>query len=160
MSWLRRKSKPREPQARAAASPSSAPASRAQATPRGQAERLETTHPVFGLKAGMGKDAVVGLLGEDYLSVNSGQVRAYLAERSSVHIRDEIDNASVPEECWLYSNSPRGHDIEIVFRSGSLTSVKVKGKNADGGTTLLVRIDQRGLAAAEPYRSALGTAKL
>jgi hypothetical protein len=60
----------------------------------------------------------------------------------------------------LYSSNPHGHDIEIVFRSGSLASAEVKERNADGAATPLVRIDQEGLAAAEPYRAGLGAEKL
>jgi hypothetical protein len=60
----------------------------------------------------------------------------------------------------LYSNDPHGHDIQIVFRSGSLAWAKVKERNAEGGTALVVRIDEEGLAAAKPYRAALGARKL
>ena len=88
------------------------------------------------------------MLGRDYLSMGSGQLFAVL------------DDASAAEECWLYSNAPQGHDIEIVFRSGALASAEVKEKNADGAAPLVARIDQAGLAAAEPYRAALGAARL
>lgn len=153
MSWFRRK--PREPQATAADARHSAQALGEQA-PRERADRLETTHPVFQLKAGMSKAAVIALLGERYLSVNDAELRGSQFLRGPAH----VTNDASAEEAMLYSNSPQGHDIEIVFRSGLLVSAKVKKKNADRGATLLVRIDQKGLAAAKPYRAALRAAKL
>jgi hypothetical protein len=123
------------------------------AAPSERKETLEITHPVFQLKTGMDKNAVTTLLGDDYLSMGSGQLLDHLARSGPVHI---MDDASEPTLCLLYSNDPKGHSIEIVLDSGALTSAEVKKKNADGSTTLLVRIDRKGLAAAEPYRAALG----
>ena len=132
----RRKSNPVKPQAE-------------KAVPREQAKPLETTHPVFQLKAGMDKDAVIGLLGGDYLAMSARQLLG----------RDD-PSKSIDQECWLYSSSPRGYDFEIVFRSGSLASATVKERNTDGARTLLARIDHDGLAAAEPYRTDLGARSL
>ncbi|MFG2246379.1 hypothetical protein [Spirillospora sp. NPDC048823] len=121
-----------------------------------QREPLEATHPVFRLKAGMGKEAVTGLLGGDYLSMTGGQFVE--SRQASPGVVDIIDPSVLEQEYWLYSD--QGHYIEIVFRSGSLVSAEVKTKNADRSETLLARIDQEGLAAAEPYRAALGANRL
>jgi hypothetical protein len=134
-----------------------APAARATAKPAApggrRAETLEVTHPVFQLKAGMDKNAVTALLGDDYLSMSSDQVLDDLAKRGPVQV---MDDASEPLLRLLYSGDPRGHSIEITLQSGSLTLAEVKRKNVGGGTALLVRIDREGLAAVEPYRAALG----
>lgn len=133
----RKKSSPAQPQARTVAA-------REPVTP------LESTHPVFQLKAGMDKDAVIGLLGGHYLAVSSGQFFGGGGPSKSAG----------REECWLYSNCPHGHDVQIVFRSGSLASAEVKTRNPGGAGILLARIDRNGLAAAERYRADLGAEKL
>lgn len=120
------------PQAETAAVP------RASAAPEKQAEPLEGMHPAFRLKAGMGKEAVIGLLGEPY--------------RTTI----------LEDEHWLYFKQV--HHIEMIFqitfRSGALLSAELKSKDADWNETLLARIDQDGIAAAEPYRAALGAKQL
>ncbi len=125
--------------------------------PDKQVKPLEATHPVFRLKAGMGKEAVSGLLGEDYRSTTA---RKFLDNpaRARPGVVDIIDPSVLENEYWLYSGS--WHYIEIVFQSGSLVSAEVKTKNADRNETVLARIDQEGLAAAEPYRAALGANRL
>jgi len=46
--------------------------------------------------------------------------------------------------------------FQIILRSGALLSAELKSKDADWNETLLARIDQEGIAAVEPYRTALG----
>jgi hypothetical protein len=133
----RKKSSPAQPQAGTAVA-------------REPVARLDSTHSVFQLQAGMDKDAVIGLLGGDYWAMNSGQLFGGGDATKSV----------AREECWLYSNCPHGHDVQIVFRSGSLVSAEVKTRNPGGAGILLARIDRNGLAAAEPYRTDLGAEKL
>jgi hypothetical protein len=94
---------------------------------RSKPRPLEATHPALQLKAGMDKDAVIGLLGEDYRSAARGEM-----------------------EYWLYSSDR--NDIEIAFRFGSLESARVKEKKPDGSTTLLMEIDEDEPAAAEHYQ--------
>jgi hypothetical protein len=120
-------------------------------------KQLAATHPVFQLKAGMNMEAVTGLLGRDYLSATGRQFSENQVKTSPglVHI---IDPSILEKEYCLYSD--RGHYIEIVFQSGSLVSAEVKTKNAARSETLLARIDPDGLAAAEPYRTALGANQL
>jgi hypothetical protein len=124
-----------------------------------QAESLEATHPVFRLKAGMDKGTVVGLLGRNYRSTKARrellEYQAQCGPMNAVHI---IDASILENEYWLYLD--QGHYIEIIFQSGSLASAEVKKKNADRSETLLVRIDQDGLAAVKSYRTALGAKKL
>jgi uncharacterized protein YcaQ len=124
-----------------------------------KAQPLEATHPVFQLKAGMDKAAVVGLLGRNDRSTKARrELLEDQAQRGPVNAVHIIDASILENEYWLYS--PQGHYIEIIFQSGSLASAEVKKKNADRSETLLARIDRDGLAAAEPYRTALGAKNL
>lgn len=126
-------------------------------TPQKQVEPLNVTHPAFRLKAGMTKEQVIGLLGEDYRSTTA---RDFIENptRARRDMVDIIDPSLLENEYWLYSD--RGHYIEIVFRSGALASAEVKKNDADRSEALLARIDQDGLAATQPYRAALGAKKL
>jgi hypothetical protein len=88
---------------------------------------LDIGHAVFRLELGMASAAVVELLGDKYLRSGS---------------------------CWLYSRTPSGHDIELVFQFDSLTSVKVKRKSADGSpSTVLMAMDRDRVEAAQPYQA-------
>ncbi|GHJ11339.1 hypothetical protein TPA0907_57060 [Micromonospora humidisoli] len=86
---------------------------------------LDIGHPVFQLELGMDTAAVVRLLGEKYLSMGA---------------------------CWLYSDTPAGCDIQLVFRFGALASVEVKTRAAQSATTVLMVMDRDRIAAAPPYQ--------
>lgn len=122
------------------------------AAPRTPAKQLEPAHPAFRLKAGTGKDVVIGLLGEDYRSTTA---RASFESRAgkTPGVVDIIDPSILEDEYWLFSK--QGHYIEIVFRSGSLLSAELKRRNTDRSEILIARIDQAGLAAVDPYRTVL-----
>jgi hypothetical protein len=72
----------------------------------------------------------------------------------------EVDPDPEPTTMWLYARNPRGHNIRIVFRSGLLSEVSVGRENADKSITDLMHLDETGVAAAEPYREALGAKPL
>jgi hypothetical protein len=124
MGLFRRKPKPQS-QSQRSQVPAHQDAARAELAPSPHAP-LDISHPVFQLELGMDTAAVVGLLGEKYLSMRS---------------------------CWLYSETPAGYDIELVFRFEALTSVQVKMKGADGNTTVLMTMDRDRVEAAPPYQA-------
>jgi hypothetical protein len=138
-----------------------AAARRPVAAPEKQAEPLEGMHPAFRLKARMGKEAVIGLLGEPYRVRTARELHLDPA-RTSPEVGEIIDSSILEEEYWLYF--AQDHHVEMIFqitfRSGALLSAELKSKDADWNETLLARIDQDGIAAAEPYRAALGAKQL
>lgn len=93
------------------------------AATRNRVDSQMSAHQAFQLKSGMDKDAVVRLLGVGFTAVTRGRM-----------------------EYWLYSNSR--HEIEIVFDSGLLDSVKFKEKNPNGSMTLLMEIKEDELTDA------------
>lgn len=122
----------------------------ADVVPGRQVEPPAAAHPAFRLKAGMDKETVIGLLGEPY---RSSTARETYKDPAPAILEDEY---------WLYFEQV--HDVEMIFqltlRSGALLSAELKSKDADWNETLLARIDQEGIAAAESYRTALGANQL
>lgn len=140
----------------ASASPPSMPV--APTTPRENIARLEATHPIFRIKAGMKEGEVLELLGDYYLRFGSDQLLPRLTKEGTPTVRGDGDPE--PGLCWLYHNDPPGHDFVIGFSFGSVVSVEVEKKEAGKDTVLLARIDHEGLAAVEPYRTILGAKSL
>jgi hypothetical protein len=133
MSWLRRK-------------------------PKSEGRASLTAHPICALRAGMSRTEVIERIGPPPKSITSQQVRADLDAQPGIvtmYISDS-DGEPEPEEYWLYENTPSGHDTQITLRSELLAEVAVKQLTAEGrylGT--VVRIDESGVAAADPYRETL-----
>lgn len=127
------------------------------AAAKGRAEVLDTTLPVFRLKAGMGKEAVIGLLGDRYRATTAREFYLNPA-RTTPGMVEVIDASILEDEYWLYSG--RGRHVEITFRSGALLSAVFKRVEPSGAETVLARIDYEGMAVAEPYRAVLGANQL
>ena len=126
MGLFRRKPEP-ESQSQRHQEPVQPDGARPEPAPSSDAPPLGIGHAVFRLELGMNAAAVVELLGDEYLRFGG---------------------------CWLYSRSPAGHDIELVFQFDSLTSVKVKRKSADGSpSTVLMTMDRDRVEAAQPYQA-------
>lgn len=110
-------------------------------------------HPLFSLTVGMSPAEVLERVGPATETKTALEAMREVAGPGA-----NIDPAKVdPEECWYYTGAPEGYHSDVLFREDRLVRVEV---NKDGSQQLVVRIDERGVAAAKSYRFALKAREL